>query len=790
MDGGLTVIRRPPDVDADSVSSRPAAKGQEHQGKGSAMTHRFKRVLLAGLLVLSSLVAAATAVAQPADMRGQLAQSVAALKAKAAASPRASVRVIARLSEAAVSRSRQGAEPSREAPGAYVSASLNTTPALIRTAQDLLLRRMAALGVRFAKRIEGVPMASLDVDSGQLDVLVSTGEVSAVFEDMLGRPTLNISGPLIGADDAHALGARGAGTTIAILDTGVEAPHEFLAGRVLNGACFSTNSSSHDLDTVCPDGSEHSTAVTAGNPCPINGCDHGTLVAGVAAGRSSARFQADGVAPDAKILPVQVFSDKNGTARYLTSDVIGALQHVRQRAVVDNIVAVNLSVGYDDEYTSNCDTLEFLGMPIRAPFPLTELVNRLREMGVATVIASGNNGFNKGVIHPACVSTAITVGATNNNDVIADFSNHSSLVDVLAPGVLIRSSNLSAAGFERVSGTSVAAPHVAGAIAVIRSKVPMSVDQMVALLQATGDPVSGTRNHPARVRINIGRAMAQVAPSGPPTVEIDRRRLIRSSTGRCLDAHGPTAHQNGGRVQVWSCNGNPQQLWTALPNGALRNEAAGLCLEVNGLEIARDGALARLWLCNTSPQQRWTIRPSDSTIKISSGLCLDAVKREQFDDGGRVVVYRCHGESQQKWTFVPPEVLAREANIRTGAGLCLDVHASDVAKTGGRVQVWTCHNKAQQRWAYERNSRAVRLASGFCLDAHLAEFTTKGGRVQTWNCNGRLQQQWTPMPNGSLRNGGGLCLDVHGPDQNKNGGRVQVWPCNGGRQQRFTSNAF
>jgi hypothetical protein len=513
----------------------------------------------------------------------------------------------------------------------------------------------------------------------------------------------------------------------------------------------------------------------------MDGCDHGTHVAGIAAGRASRNFAGNGIAPEARILPIQVFSRVGGEPRYLNSDLIAALQYVRQRAALDNIVVANLSLGIEDEgHTSSCNS---------AADPLVEYITLLRNSGVAVVISAGNDGFNNAVSHPGCISAAVTVGASTSA-AIAAFSNHSSGVDLMAPGVgIVSSTDVFANSYAGKNGTSMAAPHVAGAIAAIRSKTAMTVDQMVALLQSTGDPLTDPRNTPPRVRINIGKAIEQVAPSTPPVLEPDRRRLIRSSTGRCLDAHGPTARVDGGRVQVWSCNGNPQQLWTALGNGTVRNDA-GLCLAVHGPDLARNGGRVQVWSCNTSAQQRWTIDPSSKTVRVSSGLCLDAKDAEQFRDGGSVIVYGCHGKPNQKWTFESPDILAREANIRTGAGLCLDVHAPQVATNGGRVQVWACGNRAQQRWTYDANTRAIRLASGLCLDAHLPEMSRNGGRVQVWPCNGGTQQQWTPGAGGALRNGGGLCLDVHAATQNTNGGRVQLWACNGMQQQRFQSNAF
>ena len=263
----------------------------------------------------------------------------------------------------------------------------------------------------------------------------------------------------------------------------------------------------------------------------------------------------------------------------------------------------------------------------------------------------------------------------------------------------------------------MAAPHVAGAIAVIRSKVAMSVDQMVALLESTGDPVSGARNSPARVRINIGRAMQQAAPSRPPTVGIDRSRLIRASTGRCLDAHGPTAGQNGGRVQVWSCNGQPQQLWTALPNGVLRNG------------------------CNGGPQQQWTfvapdILARESSIRTGAGLCLDVHAPEVAINGGHVQVWACNNQSQQRWTYNQTT-----RAVQLASGRCLDADLKQMTTKGGRVQIWACNGQAQQQWEPQPNG-ALRNGGGLCLDAHAPTQTINGGAVQLWACNGQQQQRF------------------------------------------------
>src|SRR6185312_8558092 len=108
----------------------------------------------------------------------------------------------------------------------------------------------------------------------------------------------------VGAPTAWGLGASGLGWSIAVLDTGVDKTHPFLAGKVVSEACYGTNMAG--VASTCP-GSVDTTAVGSGVPCPagVHGCEHGTHLAGIAAGH---RASLSGVARDASIIAIKVFS--------------------------------------------------------------------------------------------------------------------------------------------------------------------------------------------------------------------------------------------------------------------------------------------------------------------------------------------------------------------------------------------------------------------------------------------------------------------------------------------------
>ena len=405
----------------------------------------------------------------------------------------------------------------------------------IAAAHSVLLGKVPTLGQRpeTIKRFATIPFLALEVTAAELEQLAALTDVTSIEEDRLSAPNLAQSVPVIGGPTAWASGYTGLGQTVAILDTGVDKAHPFLSGKVVSEACYSTTSAFTGAASICPGGVSASTASGSAMPyasgvCPAGECDHGTHVAGIAAGNGSSLPGVGyaGVAKDASVIAIQVFSSFlasepgcGGTACAMSydSDQIAALQRVYALRSIHSIAAVNMSLGggsYSSQ--STCDA-ESLG--------LKAAIDNLRAVKIATVISSGNNGYSSSMGSPGCISSAVSVGATwdaggfNNScagnslgtssvDAIACYSNSAWFLNLLAPGSLITSSTPSN-NYGSWNGTSMAAPHVTGAWALLKQKAPSAtVNEVLAALESSGVPVADPRNGITKPRINLPAALS------------------------------------------------------------------------------------------------------------------------------------------------------------------------------------------------------------------------------------------------------------------------------------------
>ncbi|MDE0928576.1 MAG: S8 family serine peptidase [Acidimicrobiales bacterium] len=359
------------------------------------------------------------------------------------------------------------------------------------------------------------PFVRALVDQASIESLIEKDLIIGVSLDIPVYSQLedSLAHDLVGSEElTEFLGVDGFGTTVAIIDSGIYAGHPAFGGRVVLEACFD------GYYSLCPTsgGSTAASSIGPGTSAPAGGgigvcgtlSDHGTHVAGIIAGASTPVALAPagngavlpldawpaGVAPKANLANIRISRCYNAANDVgLGSDVTLGLNQVA--AWVNggqNIVATNISQGFFlGGFTNACDT------STTTTTALKTAVDNLISLNVATIFASGNDSSRSQVAFPACISTVIAVGNTTKQDAVAGSSNfNTTLVDIQAPGtnIVAAAENGGAMVYESKTGTSMAAPHVAGAWALIRELYPtMNVATVLNLLQTTGVAVADNR---------------------------------------------------------------------------------------------------------------------------------------------------------------------------------------------------------------------------------------------------------------------------------------------------------
>ncbi|MEM6687943.1 MAG: S8 family serine peptidase [Planctomycetota bacterium] len=265
----------------------------------------------------------------------------------------------------------------------------------------------------------------------------------------------------VNAPEAWAAGYTGEGILVAVVDTGVDLDHPDLINNIyVNPGEIAGDGIDNDGNGFIDDVNGYDFAGRDANPNDVNG--HGTHVAGSIAASSNG-FGATGVAPDATILPVRVLGD-NGSGS--TSSVAAGIRYAADLGA--DIINLSLGGGYSRAIDAAIDYAESLG---------------------SLIVAAAGNEAASVPGYPAAFSASngnvISVGAHDSADRIAGFSNdvgRSGSVQIDAPGVGVYST-YAGGRYGRLSGTSMAAPHVAGVAALALSAAPnLAPDQLRDLL--------------------------------------------------------------------------------------------------------------------------------------------------------------------------------------------------------------------------------------------------------------------------------------------------------------------
>ena len=434
----------------------------------------------------------------------------------------------------------------------YDDASTSTIPVLTTYAGTA--KRAVPAGTRVTRQLPSIGGAAMKVNKADAKAFMSSGGFTKLWLDGKRKVLLDQSVPQIGGPVAWAAGYTGKGVSVAVLDTGIDATHPDLATQVVGEKNFTTESAD---DLV----------------------GHGTHVASTIAGTAAASDgKYKGVAPDARIYDGKVCEVWGCDESAILAGMDWAANDVKAKIV-------NLSLGGPD--TPDLD-------------PLEEAVNRLTaQTGTLFVVAAGNEGpSDRTIASPGSADAALTVGNVTKQDQLNLQSSRGPRIgdsavkpDVTAPGtdIVAAKSKDSSIGepvgdkYLRLSGTSMATPHTAGAAAILLQEHPSwtPAELKAALMGSAKVAADQTSFQQGAGRIDLTTAIKLSVVSEPGSVSFgkasyphtDDEPVTREVTYRNVGDAAVT-------LSLSSVLNGPDG--TAAPTGALKLSADSVTVPAGG----------------------------------------------------------------------------------------------------------------------------------------------------------------------------------------------------------------
>jgi len=392
--------------------------------------------------------------------------------------------------------------------------------------------------------------------------LISRIEGIKIREEKLFKISLFDSVPLINATMAwssieSSINLSGFNQTICIIDTGINYTHPDLGG------CFGNNNKSSNCKVI--GGYDY----VNNDEDPMDDHGHGTHVSGIAVANGYVK----GVAKDSKIVALKALnSDGVGSEIGIISSINWCIENSEKF----NIKVISMSIGDGQKYSSFCDD----------SFPsIAAAINEAVTKNISVVIASGNEYHTDGISAPACIQNAIPVASTTKQDIISSFSNRNYMVKLAAPGSSIYSTLISGS-YGYSSGTSMATPHVAGAIAIINQYLEINRREMTpkdieSLLNNTGLKIYDSESNLNYSRINLFNALISIDINKPNVSLLSPLNLINIIKGNnvSLRCNASDLYLRDASIIVWNSSNDVSYLYSENLAGSFADIEKNVTLE-------------------------------------------------------------------------------------------------------------------------------------------------------------------------------------------------------------------